>query len=62
VKIDQFQGSMDVCRSSFWNFKRGRSPIKIGQSLNVKTGMSPMKTNQFFIKNGSSLVKLEQYF
>jgi hypothetical protein len=47
MKINQFQGRMNVCWSSFWNLKKDRLPVKIDQSLNVKRGRLLVKIDQF---------------
>jgi hypothetical protein len=47
MKIDQFQGKIEVCWNSFWNLKNSKSSMKIGQFLNFKMGKSPEKIDQF---------------
>jgi formylglycine-generating enzyme required for sulfatase activity len=38
---------MEACGNSFWDFKKGRSPIKTGKFFNFKMSKSPVNIDQF---------------
>jgi hypothetical protein len=74
MKVDQFQGTMEVGWNSFWNLKKGKSPMKISQFFNFKMDKSPEKIDQFQenmkacwnyflnLKKGRSSMKIDQFF